>query len=150
TPGRSESFDIPTSGYRRVPGRAERIAVLGCGIVSIIVLIAVVAAEPRASAPPPRPSPTAIERGDPVLAAALADRARAATDDRDGLRLLVAASVVAPDRPEHRLALAGAVLGSVPPQRVNGGPLGDGAVRFGSVSAGGSWLVIDRDSGGQL
>lgn len=95
--------------------------------------------------------PVAVERGDPALAADLAQRARVETDPVRSLRLLLAAAVVAPDRAEYRLAVAGVVLGQIEPRRLNHGDLGGGGlVRYAELSTGGAWLVVDRDDGGQL
>jgi WD40 repeat protein len=122
-------------------------------VVSVVVLAVVFVADPRTPFDTPArdvPDPVAAERGDPALAADLAQQAQAQTDEVRSLRLLLAAWVVAPDRAGYRLAVAGSILDRVEPQRLNGGDLGGGSVRYGALSAGGAWLVIDRDGGGQL
>ena len=93
------------------------------------------------------------EPGDPAWADDLAARAEAVagTDSEQALRLLIAASVVAPNRVNYRHKLAQWLLTNVKPTKVTAGSLGRGSpVTYAAMTADADFVVVERTGGAQV
>lgn len=132
--------------------RLERVAAVAATVLSAAVLTAILVSHTGTSGPDPslRSPATPAERGDPAAAQKLADQANqvSTSDPKQALRLLIAASVLAPDRATYRHAVARAVLDDTAPAVIASRSLGAGGpVTAAAIAPDGSFVVTSRDRG---